>query len=398
MTLKLTRFDPERCGFPKPRVPLLPTRPSTPRRSAEGAARPAYGTARPEQAAGSFTHFTRGRYALAEAYRLAGVGANGALLTPAYHCVTMIDPAIHLGAEVLLYPLNADLSPDLARLAALVEPSATPVKALLATHYFGFAQDFAALKSWCDERGIALIEDCSHVLYTERFQAPGTGLYGSFVTSSPYKFFACEDGGLLHCRNPHPAAMQTQPAKLIDELRGIKHSIEKRWASDAMAGTTPLTSAESFARADEGVASYANPSSMFHAEECTTSSLKSSRLIVRLSSVGANIDRRRHHYDRWASAVADLPHCRALYPALPEACVPYMFPLYIDLPDPHFYALKHLGVPIWRWDQMAVSDCAFAANYRLHLLHLPCHQSLSDSEMAWMVAALRKTLCERPKA
>jgi dTDP-4-amino-4,6-dideoxygalactose transaminase len=59
---------------------------------------------------------------------------------------------------------------------------------------------------------------------------------------------------------------------------------------------------------------------------------------------------------------------------------------------PHFYWLKQLAVPVWRWDEMAVSPCPVARDYRLHLLHLPCHQSLSDDEMDWMLAALGKVL------
>jgi len=51
-----------------------------------------------------------------------------------------------------------------------------------------------------------------------------------------------------------------------------------------------------------------------------------------------------------------------------------------------------LGVPVWRWDEMAISNCSVADDYRLHLLHLPCHQSLGEEEMAWMVAAVRIVL------
>jgi hypothetical protein len=69
-----------------------------------------------------------------------------------------------------------------------------------------------------------------------------------------------------------------------------------------------------------------------------------------------------------------------------------MFPLLIATPDPHFYQLKQLGLPIWRWDDMAVSGCAVAAGMRLHLLHLPCHQSLSDSQMAWMTNSVAEVV------
>ena len=94
-------------------------------------------------------------------------------------------------------------------------------------------------------------------------------------------------------------------------------------------------------------------------------------------------ERRRAHYEQWVKAVAGLPHCRPLFAELPAHCVPYMFPLVIDYPEPHFFVLKHLGVPIWRWDDMAVSGCAVAAQYRLHL---PCHQERTAEQMAWMTA------------
>lgn len=87
-----------------------------------------------------------------------------------------------------------------------------------------------------------------------------------------------------------------------------------------------------------------------------------------------------------------MPNCHALYPALPDDCVPYMFPLYIDHPERDFDLLKRLSFPIWRWDEMALSECRVAADYRLHLLHLPCHQSLADDQMTWLVNALRRVL------
>ena len=69
-----------------------------------------------------------------------------------------------------------------------------------------------------------------------------------------------------------------------------------------------------------------------------------------------------------------------------------MFPLHIDRPDPHFYWLKHLGVPILRWDSIAASTYSTANDCRLRLLHLPCHQSLSERELEWMITGVRKIM------
>lgn len=350
---------------------------------------------------GGFRHFTRGRYALGEAYRLSGVGHNGALLAPAYHCVTMLDPALALGADIQLYPLQADLSPDLEKLDALLSAYEKPVKALLATHFFGLAQNFTALKQWCDRQKIVLIEDCSHVLFTENYQAPGTGIFGRFVAASPYKFFACEDGGLLHAPAEHQLdRVKTEPAGLIKEFRGIKRTLEKCRPSDTMLSDIAAIDSQLEALGKspivpgtEQITAYAQPSSMYAAAEASTAALRSSRFIVSRSSTKENIRRRRNNYQRWSTAVTSIPNCHAPFPDLPESAVPYMFPLHIDRPNPHFYWLKHLGVPVWRWDEMAVSNCPLAQDYRLHLLHLPCHQSLSESQLDWMIAAVRKTLC-----
>ena len=118
MSLRYQRFDPSPCGFPRPRVPILPQldlgEMSLSRSGRGDAGR--YGSGFADRAE---YFYTRGRYALFEAYRLAGVGPQGALLAPAYHCRTMLDPAISLAGEILLYPLKADLSPDLVALARL---------------------------------------------------------------------------------------------------------------------------------------------------------------------------------------------------------------------------------------------------------------------------------------
>ena len=73
-----------------------------------------------------------------------------------------------------------------------------------------------------------------------------------------------------------------------------------------------------------------------------------------------------------------------------------MFALYIDHPQTHFFMLKRLGMPIWRWDDMAVSACDVSLEYRLHLLHLPCHQELSADQMVWMAAAVTSALTMVP--
>ncbi|MDE2442665.1 MAG: DegT/DnrJ/EryC1/StrS aminotransferase family protein [Betaproteobacteria bacterium] len=394
MSLDYQVFDPSPCSFPRPRVPVLP------RGFAPASTEDAALLRDVPSLSGQGLHFTRGRYALGEAYRRAGLDGYGALLAPAYHCVTMLDPALALGADVLLYTLDSDLAPDPVALDVLAERSAKPVKALLATHFFGFVRDFSWLKQWCYARGIVFVEDCSHTLFTERYQAKGAGWYGRFVASSPYKFLPSADGGWLYAPDAAVlASAVTQPASWLAELRGMKQCLD--------AARQPRVSPADITALDRQLAVLAKrtpvagdeqrrqrpaQSSQYQLEAERRAALRSSRWLIGHSSIRAAIQRRQANYRRWLQAVTSLPNCHPLYPELPEQVVPYMFPLYIAHPMPHFYWLKQLAVPVWRWDEMAVSACPVAADYRLHLLHLPCHQSLSDDEMDWMVAAVGKVL------
>ncbi|UCV01944.1 DegT/DnrJ/EryC1/StrS family aminotransferase [Dechloromonas denitrificans] len=390
MPLDYWIFDPSTCQFPKPRVPILPSTFDYSVSSNEKSAFPDIG----------FRHFSRGRYALGEAFRLAGVGQHGALLAPAYHCVTMLDPALALGAPVLLYSLKPDLMPDLHSLDQIYAESTVPVKALLATHFFGLVRDFSRLKQWADDKGIVLVEDCSHVLFTERYRACGAGLYGKFIASSPYKFFPCTDGGLLAAQDAHFLdGVKTESAGLLCELRGIKSTIEKsrlpKLSKNDLEQIDRRLDSLVFDSLKPGVDQRIERSAQsiqYSPASATTASLLSSRWLTSHSSATNNLSRRQENYRRWVTALSDVPNCHVLYPEIPAHAAPYMFPLYLNYPTPHFYWLKLLGLPVWRWDEMVVSDCAVAEDYRLHLLHLPCHQSLSEDEMGWMVAVVRKTL------
>ena len=134
--LRYHRFDASGCGFPRPRVPVLP--PLSLQQLAWRAPSP------PSRA----RHFARGRYALKAAYELSGVGPNGALLAPAYHCRTMLDPAVRLRAEVALYPLTPELEPDLAASAPVLVALGTGFyPRWRATHASGIDEPVYAMRS-----------------------------------------------------------------------------------------------------------------------------------------------------------------------------------------------------------------------------------------------------------
>ncbi len=68
-------------------------------------------------------------------------------------------PLLQLGAVPVLADVDAHGELDLERAAGLVTDR---TKAIVVTHMWGDPQDTRKLRAWCDTRGLALVEDCSH--------------------------------------------------------------------------------------------------------------------------------------------------------------------------------------------------------------------------------------------
>lgn len=142
----------------------------------------------------------------------------------------------------------------------------------------------------------------------------------------------------------------------------------------------------------------------FHRADSTTTSSLYEPSLERLAASRAarflarhcDVDRvalvRRANYAYWLEAIKEMDECHALFSDWPEDAVPYMFPLVLHQPARHFHLLKHLGVPIWRWDEVAITDCAVSMAYSRSLLHMPCHQGLQSQSLQWMTECLRQVL------
>jgi perosamine synthetase len=216
-------------------------------------------------------------------------------------------------------------------------------------------------------------------------RVPQRAAHGHMIVASPYKMFASEDGGMLWA---NPGSASTAPRSLADELRGLRAVWERRARKAPPALALPAPGARGADEAEPGL----RPSVQYHLELEGKQSLASSRWIVRHTPSGPMREKRRANYRQWQDALAGNAGARALFEALPADCAPYMFALLVERPDPVFFQLKQAGMPIWRWDEMAISGCPVATRYRLGVLHLPCHQDLDPAQMAWMTALVRKAL------
>ena len=89
------------------------------------------------------------------------------------------------------YPLDGNGAP---RLDWIRQQNLQGVRAILVAHFFGLPQPLAAIRQWCDQRGIRLIEDCAHALFG-RSDGKAIGSWGDVAIGSLTKFHPVPEGG-----------------------------------------------------------------------------------------------------------------------------------------------------------------------------------------------------------
>lgn len=372
-------FDPSACAFPRPHWPLLPG----------WQARHWAWQAAPElQASGGWQSYSRARYALRAALAAAGVGPGTRVLAPAYHCRTLIDPALALGAEVLLYPLSSTLQPLTEALEQALQAS-TPPKALVLTHFLGQPLPDESLRRWVElarARGVSVLEDCSHLCIPALWRDPQVlaGRLGDYAVASHYKFFPGGDGAALWWRAGRSAPATPRPSGSWAGLKGLAATLDPRQPPRASAST-------STSLGEDRQTPAAQLSQHYRPEHEGRQALWSADLLRRHTQLDALVAQRRTHYAAWHALATTLTLARPLWQTQPA--VPYAYPLLLEAPVAERFArLKRQGLPMWRWDDMAVSGCPVAQDYRLRLVHLPCHQSLTDADMAAMTRLVQTEL------
>lgn len=357
--------------------------------------------------AGNYRLVTSGRVAIALALREIGVQPGQQVLVPAYHSASMIPPVLWRGAEPVFYRVRPDASVDLDDLAARITSG---VRAVMVTHYFGFPQEMAPIRALCDARAISLIEDCAHCFIGEHGGRP-VGAWGDYAVASSMKFLPIYEGGaLVSARHPLDRLV-LQSAGAGFEAKVALNSLERGFAYGRLRAVRaalwlPLRAKGAvwglLKRQRSGGAPALAPDSSdssfnFDPSWVNKRSSLFARAMVRLAAPGRIAALRRSHYARLAAAIQGLPGVRALHARLPDGTCPWVFPLLADDPEALFARLQARGVPLTRfglpqWQGIDALTCASSAMLSRHVLALPCHQELTESEIAWLAARLREAV------
>lgn len=342
-----------------------------------------------------------GRASILLALESLQIGPGDQVLVPTYHCPTMVAPVVAVGAEPVFYPIDANGAPQLPWLAAR---HSERTRVLLAAHFFGLPQPMAALRQWCDLHQVALIEDCAHALFGTSGARP-VGQWGDLAIASLTKFLPVPEGGCL-LRNQGGVA----PPNL--RVPGVKHQVKSAFDIvhtsvnfGRLALLAPLIRAASGVRKlfkpaaaapVPAVAPDAPPADGFSID-VARSHLALPWVCVWMAGHAHRqriVERRRANYQFFAQALADVPGMRPLLPDLPAQCAPYVFPMWLDDPDPGYAELRRFDYPVSRWDWLWPTTPPIAGDHGKlwshHVLQLACHQDLTGVELQRMVSKLRQ--------
>jgi perosamine synthetase len=163
--------------------------------------------------------FYLGRGALFHAIKLLHLADTDNILVPSYHCGVDIESVSMAGAQIRYYKINNNMEVDITDLIHNID---TNTKAVLITHYFGFPQSIDELRIICQEKGLFLIEDCAHALFSI-CQGKALGSFGDIAIFSQRKSLPIADGGALLINNSK-LALSSQRIK-PNQLVSLKQTI-----------------------------------------------------------------------------------------------------------------------------------------------------------------------------
>lgn len=339
-----------------------------------------------------------GRAAIGLALQALGLRGGDRVLVPTYHCPTMIAPIVAAGAVPVFYPIDSTGGPNLAWLG---KSGTRQARAMLAAHYFGVPQSMAAVRSFCDSKKLALIEDCAHAFFGVS-DGRAVGRWGDVAIASLTKFFPVSEGGLIVSDDVPLGDLRLSPRRWIDELRAIADAVQLGAEHGRLTGLNTMLQALFGAKAflrraapkDKPLEAAASaPADLGDALIMPVEPARAALWIMRHVHPGRIAARRRRNYARLASQLSGLHGAHPLVHALPAGAVPYVLPLYVERPQEIYQPLRRTGIPIFRWDQLwpdtPTLDGDYGIRWSSHVFQLGCHQDLADDDIDRIAATVR---------
>jgi perosamine synthetase len=142
---------------------------------------------------GDVSLFGFARAALLAGFQRLDLRPGDNILLPALICGSLAAPCRAASLEVRFYALDQGLRPCFEHVASQIDRR---TRALLAVNYFGFPQNFGAVRQFCAAHGLYFIEDNAHG-FLSRLEDCALGTFGDISILSPRKTLGLSNGAAL---------------------------------------------------------------------------------------------------------------------------------------------------------------------------------------------------------
>lgn len=346
--------------------------------------------------------YHQGRIAVHWAYRGMGLAEGTPAWFPSFHCGVEVEAAASAGFDVRFYRIGEALQVDLDDLVAKLRSRPGPV---LVIHYFGFPQPHIdRVAEMCREAGVALIEDCTHALFSSMESTP-LGSFGPIAVYSLAKFLAVYDGGALKvdyhkyrswvdrdfspppetCPVPaiywifvNDCARRLLGTRLTDRYRSLRRRTDTRRNSPR------------YTALDEQDFLY-----QMEGPDYRRGMAWLSRHVARKASPTQIIERRRANYVALAVSLRRTSRVTPVFPLLPQGVCPLVFPVWVENRRVVERHLRNHGIHcyifgLWRYPSLPADAYPDTDRARRGILGLPVHQYLDAQHMTCVAEQLAR--------
>jgi perosamine synthetase len=229
-----------------------------------------------------------GTAALHSGYYALGLGPGSEVIVQDYTFFATATPLLQLGVVPVLADVTRGGELDLGAATRLITDA---TRALVITHMWGNPQDMRAARAWCDDHGLAMIEDCSHAHGAAR-DGVSVGQLADVACWSlqAQKIVAAGEGGIL-----------ATPHREVYERANLLGHFGKR----SMAEVRPESALHPYAESGLGLKYRAHPLGVAMAE-------------VYLRRLDGWLARRRRNASILSAAIAGYPGLGELTPSSPD--------------------------------------------------------------------------------
>lgn len=335
-------------------------------------------------------YFSNGRSAIYNGLQLLKQDTRNEILVPSYHCGEEIEALAKRGYKLIFYNINKCCEYDIENIKSLIN---TETLAIYTIHYNGHLEDLSEIRKLCNISGIYLIEDCAQILgpHTDKSNA---GLVGDISIFSPRKFLPVINGGILVLNDKKlNSKFNRKCNNKINFSNEIKLTLTN-WLRDHIIGNY-AEAKESIKKVEGNNAGQTG--SIIHDFKtknynCCISTL--SKYLIRRFNFDEICFRRRSNYMVLYNTFENMGDITCVQKKISINSCPLYF--LIDVEEPWKfgdYLLKNgiASTVFWSWfhesyPRESFSDSTYLKN---HVLGLPVHQSLTKSDMDYIVLVIK---------